>query len=92
MDATTIGLIVTALCSLMAAIAASVNTVRKTEVATLRTLIADLTTRITALEGDLDEEREAHKAARSELADARKELRVCIKNNQALTTAARGAR
>jgi len=91
MDPTTVALI-TALCSLIAAVAAGINTVHKTEIATLRGLIADLTTRITALEGDLDEERKAHKSARIELADARTELRVCMRRNQELALALGGKR
>lgn len=77
MDASTIGLIVTALCSVIAAIAAGINTVRKTEVETLRKLIEDLEDRIVALETDLSDERAAHRAERDAHQETREALRRC---------------
>lgn len=78
MDASTIGLITTSLLSVIAALAAAYNTVRKTETETLRGVVATLERRVTDLESDLKAEREAHKAARDELALAREDLRKCI--------------
>ena len=72
MPASEIGLLVTSLLSVIAAVAAGFNTVRKNQIDTLRETIADLKARIDQLEAGLLDERKAHAVERTAHASERK--------------------
>lgn len=67
MDAQTIVAIATSLISVIAALAAAYNTVRKTQIDTLNETIHALEKRVSDLEADLASERSAHKATTADL-------------------------
>jgi predicted nucleic acid-binding Zn-ribbon protein len=85
MDASTIGLITTSLLSVIAALAAAYNTVRKQEIATLKGVIAALEKRVADLETDLEAERVAHKATRAERDAAEDKLRRALRTRKPAT-------